>query len=221
MRRTLEVTEALRLLNGGPVVLVTTRWRDQTDVMPAIWTTPLSHNPPLLGVVAHPSRHTHDMIRFAEQFALNFPGRDLMNHAHYFGVVSGREVEKLDLSKLPTFGATKVDAPLIDGCIAYIECGVEDALRLGDHTLFVARPLVVQAESESFDETWLVGDGDYRPLHYLGLDRYAVLGERLQAELRTTEEGAIELAETPEERERREEEEARERERAEREGEQE
>jgi flavin reductase (DIM6/NTAB) family NADH-FMN oxidoreductase RutF len=218
MRRTLEVTEALRLLNGGPVVLVTTRWREQTDVMPAIWTTPLAHKPPLIGVVVHPSRHTHDMIRFAEQFALNFPARDLMNHAQYFGVVSGREVDKLDLSKLPTFKAAKVDAPLIEGCIAHIECGLEDALRLGDHTLFVGRALVVQAESDSFDETWLVGEPDYRPLHYLGSDRYAVLGERLQAELRTTEGGVIELAETPEERERREEEEARERERAQREG---
>ncbi|OGO47707.1 MAG: hypothetical protein A2W34_07175 [Chloroflexi bacterium RBG_16_64_32] len=219
MRRTLEVTEALRLLDGGPVVLVTTRWRDQTDVMPAIWTTPLSRRPPLVGVVVHPSRHTHDMIRFAEQFALNFPARDLMNHTHYFGAVSGREVEKLDLSKLETFGAAKIDAPLIGGCIAYIECGLEDALRVGDHTLFVGRVLVVQAESDSFDETWLVGDPEYRPLHYLGMDRYSVLEERLQAELRTTDEGAIEMAETAEERERREEEEARERERAEREGE--
>ncbi len=220
MRRALDVTEALRLLNGGPVVLVTTRWRDQTDVMPAVWTTPLSHSPPLIGLVVHPSRHTHDMIRFSEQFALNFPARDLMNHAQYFGVVSGRDVGKLDLSKLLTFKADKIDAPLIENCIAHIECGLEDALRLGDHTLFVAHPIVAQAESDSFDETWLLGDPDYRPLHYLGLDRYAVLGERLQAELRTTDEGAIELAETAEERERREEAEARERERAEREGEQ-
>jgi flavin reductase (DIM6/NTAB) family NADH-FMN oxidoreductase RutF len=219
MRRTLDTTEALRLLDGGPLVLVTTRWRDQTDVMPAAWTAPVSHRPPLIGVAVHPSRYTHDMIRFSEQFALNFPGRDLMNHAHYFGVVSGRDVDKLDLSKLQTFGAEKVDAPLIQGCLAYIECGVEDALRIGDHTLFVGRPLAVQAESEAFDETWLVGDPDYRPLHYLGIDRYAVLGERLQAELRTTEEGAIELAESAEERERREEEEALERERREREGE--
>ena len=190
-----------------------------SEVRPAIWTTPLSRRPPLVGVVVHPSRHTHDMIRFAEQFALNFPARDLMNHAHYFGAVSGRDVDKLDLSKLDTFGAAKIDAPLIGGCIAYIECGLEDALRVGDHTLFVGRVLVVQAESDSFDETWLVGDPEYRPLHYLGMDRYSVLEERLQAELRTTDEGAIEMAETAEERERREEEEARERERAEREGE--
>ncbi len=220
MRRTLEPTEALRLLDGGPVVLVTTRWRDQADVMPAIWTTPLSRTPPLVGVVVHPSRHTHDMIRFSEQFALNFPARDLMNHAQDFGVVSGRDVTKLELSRLPTLKATKVDAPLIEGCIAYIECALEDALRVGDHTLFVGRALVVRAEKDSFDETWVVGDPEYRPLHYLGLNRYAVLGERLKAELRTTDEGTVQLSETLEERERREEEEARERERAEREGEQ-
>ncbi len=219
MRRSLEPEDALRLLGGGPVVLLTTRWRDQTDVMPAIWTTPLSRRPPLVGVVVHPSRHSHDMIRFSEEFALNFPGRDLMNHAHYFGAVSGRDVGKLELSKLPTFRASKIEAPLIEGCLAYVECGLQDALRLGDHTLFIGRVLVVQAEPDAFDDTWLVGDYDYRPLHYLGADRYAVLGERLQAELRTTDEGAIELAESPEERERREEEEARERERQEREGE--
>src|SRR3989304_5970377 len=85
MRRNLEPQDALRLLGGGPLALVTTRWRTQTDVMPAIWTAPLSRTPPLVGVVVNPARHTHDMIRFGEEFALNFPGRDLMNHAHYFG----------------------------------------------------------------------------------------------------------------------------------------
>lgn len=219
MRRTLEATDALRLLNGGPVALVTTRWRDQTDVMPAIWTSPLSRTPPLVGVAVNPARHTHDMIRFSEEFALNFPAQDLLNHTHYFGAVSGRDVNKLELAKLPTFRAAKVSAPLIEGCLAWVECGLEDALRVGDHTLFVGRVLVVQAEGEAFDETWLVEDPQFRPLHYLGLDRYAVLGHRLKAELRTTEEGAIELAESPEERERREEEEARERERRQREGE--
>ncbi len=219
MRRTLEAADALRLLNGGPVALVTTRWRDQTDVMPAIWTSPLSRTPPLVGVAINPARHTHDMIRFSEEFALNFPAQDLLNHTHYFGAVSGRDVNKLELAKLPTFRAAKISAPLIGGCLAWVECGLEDALRVGDHTLFVGRVLVVQAEGEAFDETWLVGDPQFRPLHYLGLDRYAILGQRLKAELRTTEEGAIELAETPEERERREEEEARERERRQREGE--
>jgi len=219
MRRSIEPQEALRLLSGGPVALVTTRWRELTNVMPAIWTAPLSRTPPLVGVAVNPSRHTHDMIRFSEEFALNFPARDLLNHTHYFGAVSGADVGKLELAKLPTFKASKINAPLIENCLAHIECSLEDALQVGDHTLFVGRVLVVQAEDEAFNETWLVDNPDYRPLHYLGGDRYAVLRERLTAELRTSDEGAIELAESKEERERREETEARERERRQREGE--
>src|SRR5207253_10266939 len=110
--------------------------------------------------------------------------------------------------KLATFKASKVSAPLVENCLAYVECCHEDALRIGDHSLFVGRILVVQAEPEAFDGTWLIDNPEYRPLNYLGIDRYAVLGERLIAELRTTEEGAIELAESAEERERRKEEEA-------------
>lgn len=219
MPRTLEPQDALRLLNGSPVALVTTRWRKDTDVMPAVWLTQLSRTPPLIGLAVNPARHTHDMIRYSEQFALNFPARDMVNHAHYFGMVSGRDVNKLELAKLGTFRASKVDAPLIEGCVAWIECGVDDSFRFGDHTLFICRVLVVQAEPEAFDETWTLGDADYRPLHYLGGDQYATLGARLTAQLRTSDEGAIELVESQDERERREEEEARERERRQREGE--
>jgi flavin reductase (DIM6/NTAB) family NADH-FMN oxidoreductase RutF len=221
MRRTLEPQDALRLLNGGPVALVTTRYRKDTDVMPAAWMTQVSRTPPLIGLAVNPARHTHDMIRYSEQFALNFPARDLMNHAHYFGAVSGRDVQKLDLAKLGTFRASKIEAPLIEGCVAWIECGVDDSFRFGDHTFFIGRVLVVQVEPEAFEETWALGDPAYRPLHYLGGDKYATLGQRLTAELRTSDEGTIDLAETVEERERREEEEGRERERRQREGEEE
>jgi hypothetical protein len=59
--------------------------------------------------------------------------------------------------------------------------------------------LVVQADEEAFDETWLLDTPDYKPLHYLGLDRYGTLGSRLQAVLRTTDEGGIDLGETTDE----------------------
>ncbi|MEO8458746.1 MAG: flavin reductase family protein, partial [Chloroflexota bacterium] len=194
------------------------RWRDQVDVMPAIWHTPLSRTPPMIGVVVHPSRHTHDMIRFSEEFALNFPTRELMNHTQYFGTVSGNDVGKLELARLDTFKASKIDAPLIEKCLAWIECGLEDSFKLGDHTLFVGRVMVVQANDEAFDQTWTLETPGAKPLHYLGMDRYGVLSTRLQAELRTSDEGTIELAETQEEREKREESEALEAERNRREG---
>ena len=218
MRRSLDESAALRLLNGGPTALLTTRWRNQTNVMPAIWMTQLSARPPLIGVAINPARFTHDMVQFAEQFALNFPARDLLNHTHFFGTVSGDNVGKIELSKLATFRASKVDAPLLENCVAWIECGLEDTMRIGDHTLFIGRVLVVQADEEAFDDAWLIDDVEYRPLHYLGRDRYSILREVLTAVLRTTDDGAIELTESQDERERREQAEAMERERREREG---
>lgn len=188
MRRSLAEQVARRLLGGGPVVLVTTAWRGNYNVMPAVFVTPLSFDPPLIGLAVHPSRHTHDMIKYSEEFALNLPSRELLHHTQYLGSVSGRDADKFGLTKLPTFRARKVEAPLLEGCVGYIECGVEDAITTGDHTLFIGKVVAAQVEKEAFDETWLLDDPDLKPLHYLGLNRYALLAERLEARIPKPEE---------------------------------
>jgi len=217
MRGVLTEFDARRLLAGAPVVLVTTRWHGVANVMPVAWNMPLSHDPPLVGIAIHPSRHTYDMLRLSQEFALNVPSRRLMNHVQYLGTVSGRDVQKIEVAKLPTFKAQRVDAPLLEGCLAHVECSVEEVLHLGDHYLFVGKVLAAQAEREAFEEAWLLDNDDSKPLHYLGGELYAVLGERRQAQLRTSEEDSAELEETAEERERREEEEAHRQEQQERE----
>lgn len=188
MRHAISELDARRLLGGGPVVLVTTAWRGNFNVMPAAFVTPLSFDPPLVGLAVHPARHTHDMIKYSEELALNLPTRELLHHCQYLGSLSGREANKLELTKLPTFRARQVDAPLLEGCVGYIECGVEDALTQGDHTLFVGKVVAAQAEREAFDETWLLTDPDLRPLHYLGLNYYALLEGRLEARVPQAEE---------------------------------
>jgi flavin reductase (DIM6/NTAB) family NADH-FMN oxidoreductase RutF len=181
MLQSISPVEARRLLGGGPVTLVSTSWRGNTNVMPAVFVTPLSFEPPLVGVAIHPSRHTHDMIKYSEEFALNIPSRELLHHCQYLGSLSGRDSNKLELTKLPTFRARHVDAPLLEGCVGYIECGVDDAFTIGDHTLFVVKVVAAQVEKEAFDGTWLLTDPDFRPLHYLGVNHYGLLEARLEA----------------------------------------
>jgi flavin reductase (DIM6/NTAB) family NADH-FMN oxidoreductase RutF len=190
MRNNIPETDARRLLGGGTVLLVTTRWRGVSNVMPAVFVSPLSFDPPLVGVAVHPSRHTHDMIKYSEEFALNIPSRELLHHCQYLGSVSGVTADKFELTKLPTFRARRVEAPLLEGCIGYIECGVQDAYTIGDHTLFVGKVVAAQVEKEAFDETWLLTDPGLKPLHYLGLNRYALLGERLEGRVPAAAEGA-------------------------------
>lgn len=183
MRQTVDERDARRMLGGGPVLLVTTAWHGAENVMPAAFVTPLSIDPPLVGVAVHPARHTHDMIRASQEFGLNIPTRQLLHHVQYLGSVSGAELGKLELTRLPTFKARKVAAPLLEGCVGWIECGVEDAYNIGDHTLFVGKIVAASVERDAFDGTWLLADPEERPLHYLGANYYSVLGERLEARI--------------------------------------
>jgi flavin reductase (DIM6/NTAB) family NADH-FMN oxidoreductase RutF len=183
MRHSIDERDARRLLGGGPVTLLSTAWHGAQNVMPAVFTTPLSIDPPLIGVAIHPARHSHDMVRFSEEFALNIPTRALLHHVQYLGSVSGAELNKFELTRLPTFKARRVAAPLLEGCVGWVECGVEDAYTIGDHTLFVGKVAAAAVEKDAFEETWLLADPEERPLHYLGLNHYALLDERLEARI--------------------------------------
>ncbi len=211
MRHTIDERDARRLLGGGPVVLVTTAWHGNQNVMPAAFVTPLSIDPPLIGIAVHPARHTHDMIKFSEEFALNIPTRQLLHHVQYLGSVGGAELNKLELTRLPTFRARRIAAPLLEGCVGWIECGVNDAYTVGDHTLFVGTVAAASVEQDAFDETWLLADPEERPLHYLGVNYYAILGERMEARIpqpadikRDVEAGAASMDDEAEASERRE-----------------
>lgn len=213
-RQTLPETEARRLLNGGVVTLVTTSWHGGENIAPVIWHTPLSVVPPLVGIAVHPSRHTHDMIRFSENFVLNIPTPQLMRHVHYAGLVSGADTAKMEALRIPTLKASVVQSPLLQFCIGWIECGLEDAIRVGDHTLFVGRVVAVSVDDEAFDGLWkLEGAEEQRPLHYVGGPYYAALGPRVEAQLEREETEAGEetgrfmppAEESEEEREQREE----------------
>lgn len=174
------------------------------NVAPVAWTTPLSMSPALVGCVIHPARHTSAMIRFSEEFALNIPGPGLLKQTAFLGSQSGFENDKIASAKLDTFGAQRIDAPLIEGCLAWIECGLQDVIPIGDHTLFVGRVLRVQALDEAYAQFWLLKERQYSPLVYLGGTKYSVLGETLEAQFEVDEQGGL-ASESAEEREAREE----------------
>ncbi len=211
VRRLCDETDARRLLNPGPVAIVTTSWRGMTNAAPIAWTVPLSMDPPLVGCVIHPHRHTADMIRFSEEFAINIPGPSLLKQTAFLGSQTGLNTNKLEASGLELFNGLKFDAPLIEDCLAWIECGLRDVIRIGDHTMFVGLVVKVQALDEAYAQKWLLQDRRYSPLTYIGGTSYAVVGDPLEAVIDVDAQGGL-VRETPEEREEREEREGRERE---------
>lgn len=172
---------ASRILLGGPVVLVTTTWRGKQNVMPLAWHSPLSSDPPLVGIAIEQSRHTAEMISHAEEFALNVPMRPLLHHVQYLGAMTGEEIDKLDATQMETFAPTHISAPLLHGCAAWVECEVQEVLPLGDHVLFVGLVVATRVDPASFDDRWLFGDEETRPLHFLGGNAYSSLDRLIEA----------------------------------------
>jgi len=212
VRRLCDDTDARRLLNPGPVAIVTTSWRGTPNAAPIAWTAPLAMEPPLVGIVVHPHRHTADMIRFSEEFAINIPGPSLLKQVAFLGTQTGLNNNKLEAAGLELFSGQRIDAPLIEGCLAWIECGLQDVIAIGDHTLFVGKVTRVQALDEAYAQKWLLTERQYSPLTYIGGTSYAVVGDPLEAVIEVDAQGGL-VGETAEERERREEEEAQERDR--------
>lgn len=176
-KRPLDLRQTHRLLSPGPVTLLTTQYRGQPNVMTAAWLLPASLEPPLVGVAIYPGRLTHDFVLKSEQFVLNFPPVDLMTAVQQCGLVSGRDEDKFLLAGLTMTEAVEVEAPLIAECLAHIECGVVDRVRFGDHDLFIAQPLAVQADDAAFTDHWQTSDETGLLLHHLGANRYAALGK--------------------------------------------
>jgi flavin reductase (DIM6/NTAB) family NADH-FMN oxidoreductase RutF len=186
VRRRLEDLDARRLLGGAPVAIVTTSWRNVANAMPLAWAMPVSVDPPLIAIAVHPARHSHDMITFGEEFALNFPSKVILNHTQWLGMVSGLQGDKIEGSRLPYFRSKIIGAPLLEGCVGWIECAVHDSYTTGDHKLFIGRVLAAQADTDAFDfdaGMWSLEDDEYKPLGYLGGRTYSVLSAAFDAEV--------------------------------------
>lgn len=178
VRKRMLEEDARRLLGGAPVLLISTRWRAVSNVAPIAWAMPVSVNPPLIGVAVHPSRRTHDMIKFGEEFVINIPSRVLLNHTQWLGMVSNSVGDKLEASRVPSFRGREVDSPLLEGCVGWIECTMHDFYTMGDHTLFIGKVVSAQADTDGFDfntGTWSLDDDEYKPLMYLGGRSYSLL----------------------------------------------
>ena len=182
MKRDIPLDQAHRLIAPGPVTLVTSHYRGDMNVMTATWLTPVSYRPVLISLSVHLNNLTNELVRKGGEFAVSIPSVDLLRQVRYCGSVSGRSQSKLTVAGLREEGPHAIRPVLIAACIAHLECAVVDAITPGDHTVFIAEVVDAQAEEEAFDGAYRLMERDLSPLHHLGGDRYAVLGEAIASD---------------------------------------
>jgi len=161
------VDEVRRFLEPGPVVLVSSAWKGQRNVMTLGWHTVLAFTPSLLGTMISGGNHSFELIRRSRQCVINLPTVDLLDTVVGIGNCSGAEVDKFERFGLDTTPAHDVDAPLLTQCPASFECRLHDASQVKRHGLFIWE--VVKAHVAKVPKR-------PRTLHYRGDGQFMLSG---------------------------------------------
>jgi flavin reductase (DIM6/NTAB) family NADH-FMN oxidoreductase RutF len=130
------------------VTVVTVSKDGKPNAMTAAWAVPVSHRPPLVVVHIAPQRYTHDIIMETKEFGLCVLAEDQMESSQHAGTVSGRKVDKFGGDTLKVRASTVIEAPVLEGCAMTMECRLEKAISMGDHTIFVGRVVAMQRDME-------------------------------------------------------------------------
>lgn len=174
MKREIPLDMAYRLINHGPVALVSTFYRGRPNVCTAAWVTPVDSA--ILAVVISDENYSFRCIKGTGEFALNIPNRTLVKKVIACGSVSGEHCDKFAEFGLTPLPARKVSAPLVGECIGHLECRVirGEGRLARKYNLFLARVVAAAAERGLFRRTWNVADPRARTLHHLGGKAFAV-----------------------------------------------
>ncbi|MCS7203449.1 MAG: flavin reductase family protein [Thermodesulfovibrio sp.] len=140
-----------RLLHPKIVFLLTSISKEgKENVMACAWATPASEEPPKVIVCVAKENYTAELILETKEFVINIPTRNMLNEIWICGSKSGRHINKFDLAGLKKIKAEKVSAPLIEGCVGYIECKVTETVDAGECYAFLADVISCKVDKNYF-----------------------------------------------------------------------
>jgi flavin reductase (DIM6/NTAB) family NADH-FMN oxidoreductase RutF len=174
--------KAYLLLNHGPTVLVSSAHAGRRNVMAAAWSMPLDFDPPKVAVVIDKATLTRELVEASGEFALNVPSRRQAAMTLAVGTQSGRKsTSSLKVGAHGT-AASVVGAPLIDDCLAWLECRVIAEPHIQQtYDLFLGEVAAAWADPAAFsDGRWHFPDAQRRSIHYLAGGSFFATGDAFE-----------------------------------------
>src|SRR5574340_895693 len=170
-KKTFPLANVYKLLEPGPVVMVTTARKGRTNVMSMSWLTMMEFTPPLIGTVISGNNYSFDALVKTKECVIGIPTADLVQTVVKVGSVSGAKIDKFAKFGLTPLPASEVQAPLIGECYANLECRIYDSRLVNKYNFFVLE--VVKA--------WIDPTKKYpRMLHHRGRGLFAIDGETIK-----------------------------------------
>lgn len=131
------VAKARRYLEPGPIVLVSSAWRGERNIMTMGWHTVMEFTPSLVGCVIAAENHSFELVRRSRECVINVPTLDLIDTVAGIGNCSGADIDKFHEFGLTATPAARVKAPLIAECHANFECRLKDDALVERYNFFI------------------------------------------------------------------------------------
>jgi flavin reductase (DIM6/NTAB) family NADH-FMN oxidoreductase RutF len=169
-KRDFPVCDIRRFLEPGPVVLVSSAYKGQRNIMTMGWHTVMEFTPSLVGCIIAAGNHSYQLVSRSRECVINVPEAQLAATVAQIGNCSGAEVDKFAHFKLTAQAAEEVKAPLIAQCYANLECKLVDGRLRDTYNFFIFE--VVKAHAPAAPKY-------PKTIHYRGDGRFMVSGRSL------------------------------------------
>ena len=120
--------------------------RKGSNIIAVSFCMPVSKRPPLLACAIGRGAYSYKLITSTKEFVVNVPPSELRKEIYYCGFHTGYDVDKFKETGLTPKPARAVKVPIIDECVAHMECEVRQAIEAGDKSLIVGE--VVEAYAD-------------------------------------------------------------------------
>ena len=153
----LPLNEAFTLLEPGPVILLTTSDNGRDNIMTITWHMVMDFAP-RFAISTGTWNYSFKALSKNKECVIAIPAVDLSEKAIQIGCCSGSEVDKFKKFQLTPVPAENVGAPLIQECLANIECRVENYLE--KYGIFILEGVQAWIDSERKERRTFHGIGD-------------------------------------------------------------
>ena len=116
------------------------------NIMTIAWGGICCSQPPCVTISLRKATYTYGNIMERQAYTLNVPSEKYAKEADYFGMASGKKVDKFKKSGLTPVKSNVVDAPYVKEFPMVLECKVIHHYEIGLHTHFVGEIMDVKVE---------------------------------------------------------------------------
>jgi flavin reductase (DIM6/NTAB) family NADH-FMN oxidoreductase RutF len=120
----------------------------KANVMTAAWVGICCSKPPCVAVSLRKATYSYGNIVARQAFTISVPPKQHVKTADYWGLASGRDVDKFAKVGLTAVASDVVDAPYVKEFPVVMECQVLHTIEIGLHTQFIGEILDIKIEED-------------------------------------------------------------------------